>query len=165
MAESFPRAGSEPTEQLSSTPTVAVMSTRDAHRRQGEDRWAWRRKVRADPNKARIYRVLVGVVGTLLILLGVVTGPLPGPGGIPLVLLGLAVWASEFAWAHRLMQWFKLQLHKFRGWSTSRQVLTWLLLVVVVGVLGYADLLIFGVPSWMPQTIAGWLDHLPGVHR
>lgn len=163
MAESFPRAGSEPTEQLSPTPTVTVMSTPDAHRRRSEDRWAWRRKIRADPHKARIYRVLVGALGTLLILLGVATGPLPGPGGIPLVLLGLAVWASEFAWAHRLMQWFKLQLHKFRGWSTSRQVLTWLILVVGVGVLGYADLLIFGVPSWMPQTITGWLDHLPGV--
>ena len=46
--------------------------------------------------------------------LGFVTGPLPGPGGIPLVLLGLAIWSSEFEWAHKLMQWFKAQLHRFR---------------------------------------------------
>ena len=137
---------------------------RRSDKRQGDDRWAWRRKVRSDPYKARIYRVLVGALGTLLILLGIVTGPLPGPGGIPLVLLGLAVWASEFAWAHRLMQWFKLQLHKFRGWSRARQAVAWLILVVGVGLLAYADLLIFGVPTWMPRIITGWLDQVPGVH-
>ncbi|HIW31018.1 MAG TPA: PGPGW domain-containing protein, partial [Candidatus Luteococcus avicola] len=34
------------------------------------------------------------------------TGWLPGPGGIPLFLMGLAVWASEFEWAHRLLSVF-----------------------------------------------------------
>lgn len=130
-----------------------------------EDRWAWRRSIRADPHKARIYRVLVGALGTLLILLGVVTGPLPGPGGIPLVLLGLAVWASEFAWAHRLMQWFRVQLHKVRGWSRPRQLAAWLSFFVGLGLLGYADLLVFGPPAWLPQSIIDWLGRLPGITR
>ena len=55
----------------------------------------------------------VGFAGLFFVVLGFVTGPLPGPGGIPLVLLGLAIWASEFEWAHKLMQWFKAQLHRY----------------------------------------------------
>jgi hypothetical protein len=45
-----------------------------------------------------------------MICLGFISGPIPGPGGIPLVLLGLAVMASEFVWAERLMVVFKTQL-------------------------------------------------------
>src|SRR3712207_3839953 len=69
-----------------------------------EDRFAWRRKIRADPRKLIVYRMAVALGGLLLVALGFLTGPLPGPGGIPLVLLGLAVWSSEFEWADKLMQ-------------------------------------------------------------
>ena len=31
-----------------------------------------------------VYRAAVGILGLILIALGVVSGPLPGPGGIPL---------------------------------------------------------------------------------
>jgi uncharacterized protein (TIGR02611 family) len=128
------------------------------------DRWEWRRKIRADPQKVRIYRIVVAVVGLLLVLLGAVTGPLPGPGGIPLVLLGLAVWASEFRWAHRLMQWFKLQLHKFRSWSRPRQVVAWLIFFACLGVISYGYLVVAGVPIWLPHAAADWLGRLPGVN-
>jgi uncharacterized protein (TIGR02611 family) len=113
--------------------------------------------------KARIYRVLIAALGVLLVLLGAATGPLPGPGGIPLVLLGLAVWASEFEWAQRLMGWFKRLLHRFRGWSRSKQVLAWLIFFACLAAIGYADLLILGIPVWVPQTLADWLGRLPGV--
>lgn len=129
-----------------------------------EDRWAWRRKIRSDPRKARIYRVLIALLGVLLILFGAVTGPLPGPGGIPLVLLGLAVWASEFEWAHRLMQRFKQQLHKLRGWSRPKQALAWVIFFVGLAAIGYGDLLVFGTPAWFPESVAAWLGHLPGVN-
>ncbi|MBO0811063.1 MAG: hypothetical protein J2P23_03345 [Microlunatus sp.] len=128
-----------------------------------DDRWAWRRRIRADPRKAAIYRVLVATLGLLLILLGAVTGPLPGPGGIPLVLLGLAVWASEFEWAQRLMQWLRGWLHTFRSWSRRRQLIAWLIFFAALAGLGYADLLVFGTPAWLPGPVAGWLDRLPGV--
>ncbi len=127
------------------------------------DRWAWRRKVRANVHRRRIYRVVVGLAGLLLIGLGVLTGPLPGPGGIPLVLLGLAVWASEFAWAHRLMLRFKHALHVFRGWSRKKQVLAGVIFVAICGVLGYGYLLVIGPPAWIPQQVDALLARLPGV--
>ncbi|HEY9290168.1 MAG TPA: PGPGW domain-containing protein, partial [Microlunatus sp.] len=119
--------------------------------------------IRADPRKLRLYRIAVAIAGLLLILLGGATGPLPGPGGIPLVLLGLAVWASEFEWAHRLMQWFKRQLQRFRTWSRPRQVVAWVIFFALIGAFGYGYLLVIGMPVWLPDSIVRWLGHLPGL--
>lgn len=127
------------------------------------DRWHWRRKIRASPVQHRLYRVLVAVAGLLLIVLGLVTGPIPGPGGIPLVLLGLAVWASEFVWAHRVMQVFKAQVHRYQGWSRPQQVAFWVTFIALCGLGGYAFMLVTGVPGWLPASADDLLQRLPGL--
>ena len=128
-----------------------------------EDRWAWRRRIRQNPHQLRIYRVAVGFAGLLLICLGLVTGPLPGPGGIPLVLLGLAIWSSEFEWAYRLRQRFKAEIKKFRGWPTSHKVAFWIIFFAVCAGFGYTYLVVLGPPFWVPDVGANLLEHLPGV--
>jgi uncharacterized protein (TIGR02611 family) len=128
-----------------------------------EDRWAWRRRIRRNPNRLRLYRAAVGIAGLVLICLGLVTGPLPGPGGIPLVLLGLAIWSSEFEWAYRLRQRFKAEIRKYGGWSTHKKVAFWVLFFAACGCLGYSYLLVLGVPFWMPDVGANLLGQLPGV--
>lgn len=133
--------------------------TIDAH----EDRWAWRRKIRRNPRSLAVYRGAVGIAGLLFIVLGLVTGPLPGPGGIPLVLLGLAIWSSEFEWAHRLMQWFKLQLHNFRQWSRLKQTVFWIVFFSCCGLFGWAYMMIFGIPGWVPQFADHLLRRIPGL--
>jgi uncharacterized protein (TIGR02611 family) len=110
-----------------------------------------------------VYRVVVAIAGLLLICLGFVSGPIPGPGGIPLVLLGLAIWSSEFEWAYRLMQRFKRQLHRYGAWSRRKQVLFWVVFVVVCGTLGYSYMLLTGVPDWLPGPIETVLLRLPGL--
>ena len=127
------------------------------------DRWPWRRKIRASPIKHRIYRVVVGFAGLLLIVLGLVTGPIPGPGGIPLILLGLATWASEFAWAHRLMHWFKAQLRRFQQWTRWQQVGFWVAFVAFCGLCGYSLMVVAGVPPWVPASAEVLLERLPGL--
>jgi uncharacterized protein (TIGR02611 family) len=128
-----------------------------------EDRWAWRRRIRQNPHQLRIYRVAVGFAGLLLICLGLVTGPLPGPGGIPLVLLGLAIWSSEFEWAYRLRQRFKAEIKKFRGWPTGQKVAFWVIFFAVCAGFGYTYLVLLGPPFWVPDVGANLLEHLPGV--
>lgn len=128
-----------------------------------EDRWAWRRRIRANPHRLRLYRLGVGIAGLLFITLGLATGWLPGPGGIPLVLLGLAVWASEFKWAHRLMLRFKHALHVFRSWNRKQQSVAWIVFFAICGLAGYSYLLALGPPSWLPQRVDLLLQHLPGV--
>ncbi len=103
----------------------------------------------------------------LLILLGLLTGWLPGPGGIPLTLAGLAVLASEFAWAHRLLSRARRALHAFTRWA-SRQP-AWLRvagsLTAVACALGglWLGLVLVGPPSVMPAGAVALLDRLPGV--
>jgi hypothetical protein len=50
------------------------------------------------------YRMIVLVVGLSIVGIGLVLIVLPGPWTIPLVLLGLAILASEFVWARLLLQ-------------------------------------------------------------
>lgn len=50
------------------------------------------------------YRMIVLVVGVSIVGLGLVLIVLPGPWTIPLVLLGLAILATEFVWARHLLQ-------------------------------------------------------------
>lgn len=128
-----------------------------------EDRWRWRRKIRQNPHHLRVYRVAVAIAGLFFVVLGCATGWLPGPGGIPLILLGLAIWSSEFGWANRLMQWFKAQLHRFQSWSRPRQAGFWLVFFACCGLLGYGYLLTLGLPPWMPQEVVQLLTRLPGV--
>ncbi|MDP2288188.1 MAG: PGPGW domain-containing protein [Actinomycetota bacterium] len=45
----------------------------------------------------------VAVVGGTLVLIGLVLLVLPGPG-IPLLIIGLVILATEFAWAESLLQ-------------------------------------------------------------
>jgi len=48
-----------------------------------------------------IRKPLVLTLGVLLVLISPFTGILPGPGGIPIFLLGIAILASEYDWADR----------------------------------------------------------------
>jgi uncharacterized protein (TIGR02611 family) len=128
-----------------------------------EDRWRWRRKIREDKRKLAVYRVAVGLLGLILVALGFVSGPIPGPGGIPLVLLGLAVWSSEFEWAHQLMMWFKKELHRYRTWPRAKQVAFWVVFFACCGLIGYLYLLLTGPPTWLPGPVDALLQRLPGL--
>ena len=139
------------------------MAAQMAADRLRHDRWNWRRKIRQSPRKLAFYRALVGVVGTFFICLGFITGPLPGPGGIPLVLLGLAIWASEFHWAHRVMIWFRQRLTQYQGWSRKQQVLFWGVFIACCWLLAWAYLVVLGPPGWLPQFARRAATMLPGV--
>ena len=52
-----------------------------------------------------IRRIFIDIGGYFLIFLGVATGWLPGPGGIPLILGGLALLSLHNEWARRLRIW------------------------------------------------------------
>jgi hypothetical protein len=57
-------------------------------------------------------RVLTFILGVLLVILAGLIGALPGPGGTILFLLGIAVLATEFAWAERLRDYLLDLLHR-----------------------------------------------------
>jgi uncharacterized protein (TIGR02611 family) len=119
--------------------------------------WAWRRRIRSNAHSYRIYRIVVGVVGAIIVATGLVLVPFPGPGWL-IVFLGVGVWASEFAWAHRLLQWAKERLHAWNVWMKRQPA--WL--AVLVGALTVAALLALvygylasqGVPGFVPDALS-----------
>jgi uncharacterized protein (TIGR02611 family) len=62
-----------------------------------------------------VFRIVVGVLGLALVVLGLLLVPLPGPGWL-VVLAGVAVWAVEFTWARRLLHRARELLHKWNVW-------------------------------------------------
>ncbi|MFE1169669.1 PGPGW domain-containing protein [Nocardiopsis sp. NPDC058789] len=70
------------------------------------------------------WRVLVGTVGTVVILAGVVMLVVPGPG-IASILLGLLILSTEFRWAHRLLRPARVWTRRGERWAlrTREQLL------------------------------------------
>jgi hypothetical protein len=55
--------------------------------------------------RRNLKRILTDAAGYILILAGIATGWLPGPGGIPLVIAGLGLLSINNTWAKRLRIW------------------------------------------------------------
>ncbi len=131
------------------------------------ERWEWRRRLRATPGRYRFYRLAVGLVGVALALVGLALGAFPGPGGVPLVLAGLAILASEYIWARRLLDRARVQMVAASRWAARQP--PWLRAVGsasgLAGVAGaaYLGLVVVGAPSWLPDPGLEVLVRLPGV--
>lgn len=136
--------------------------TLDAH----EDDWAWRRKIRSNAHTQRIYRVTVALVGAVVVIAGLIMVPFPGPGWL-VVFLGVAIWASEFEFAQRLLQFGKRTLASWNAWMKVQhwyvQALAAALTLAAVLAIFYALLLVGGVPGIFPDTVRGWLGRVPGL--
>lgn len=128
--------------------------------------WEWRRRVRAHPQFLLIYRIVVGVVGLMVLALGLVLVPFPGPGWL-VVLLGLAILASEFTWAQRLLRIARETLQRWNDllrpqpWWVKGIVL--LLTVFVVMVIIWLLFVTSGVPGFFPDFAKEWLSRIPGL--
>ena len=138
----------------------------DAADADGDGDWAWRRRIRSHPASHRVYRIVVGLVGLLIVVGGLALVPLPGPGWI-IVFVGLAVLASEFEWAHRLLQFARHRLHAWSEWLKPRpwwvKGLVGLVTAVLVAALFYLLFRVSGVPGFVPDRAEGWLAMVPGL--
>ena len=86
-----------------------------------------------DKLPTNVRRATVLLVGGSLIILGVLLSILPGPFTIPLLLLGFAILASEFAWAEAVFQ-KSLDGAKSAGKFIKHPLVLSALLVVAVAV-------------------------------
>ena len=64
----------------------------------------------SDPLR-KIKRLLIGVIGFTILLVGIVLIVLPGPAFI-VIPAGLAILATEFAWARRLLKKVRQKIKK-----------------------------------------------------
>ncbi|HEX8096272.1 TIGR02611 family protein [Jatrophihabitans sp.] len=105
-----------------------------------------RDRVRCVPGGAMIWKLLIGTIGGVIVVIGLLLIPLPGPGWA-LVFVGLAVWATEFHWAYRLLRYGRRLLRQWTDWAKRQSLLVRLLL----GLLGLLVLAGFAYVGW--QTL------------
>ena len=131
-----------------------------------DDDWHWRRRIRAHPHSHLIYRLVVGVVGLVIVVIGLIMVPFPGPGWL-VVFAGLAVWASEFEWAQLLLRRAKRTLEGWNAWLMPKpwwvKGLAILFTVVAVAAFFWLLFVVHGVPGYLPDGVEQWLSTVPGL--
>ena len=90
-------------------------------------------RIRANRTGRLALRIGVGTLGTLVVALGIVLIPFPGPGWA-IVILGLAIWAIEFTWAKSLLEFTKRHVQSWTHW-VGRQSIPVRVLVGVAGLI------------------------------
>lgn len=123
------------------------VATEEAGRRGPRDR------IRSNRHAYLVYRIVVGVLGSAIILVGLALVPLPGPGWL-IVFAGLALLATEFTWAERLLHRGRLVLERWTDWVKAQSWPVRLglgaasLALVAAALWGYVAWQ--GVPDWVP---------------
>ena len=107
-------------------------------------------KVRATPTGRLALKIGIGALGSLVIALGIILIPFPGPGWA-IVILGLAIWSLEFVWAKRLLEFTKRHVKAWTSWI-GRQSLP------VRGVLGAVGLVFVAGVVWASVRVSLGVD-------
>lgn len=131
-----------------------------------EDRWAWRARIKSRRWSRLLYRGIVFVLGLGIVVLGLFLVPLPGPGWA-IVFVGVAIWASEFEAAQRLLTWAKGVLSVWNRWLMAQawwvKALVALATAVLVALVFWGLFALSGVPGWLPDPVERWLAVVPGL--
>lgn len=118
---------------------------------------AKRADIKAKPGGATAYRIAVGVIGGVVLVVGILAIPYPGPGWA-IVIAGLAILASEFAWANRALQFVKRYYDAWTAWLGRQSRVVQALVALGVGVIVVATLWLIGALA----LVGGWFGFEPG---
>jgi hypothetical protein len=92
---------------------------------------------------ATIRKPIVLVIGMLFVIISPFTGVLPGPGGIPIFLIGVAILATEFEWAKRLRDWTLDRVKWLGAWWRAHKLVGTLTFMVIGAIFITASILIY----------------------
>ncbi len=90
--------------------------------------------MRVRPGANAAWRCGVGVLGTVVLVAGVIMIPYPGPGWL-VVFAGLAILGTEFSWAKRLLDHARERYDQWNAWQRRQHGLVrFALLAATAGV-------------------------------
>ncbi|MBC8091339.1 MAG: TIGR02611 family protein [Pseudonocardia sp.] len=115
-------------------------------------RSGFRARIDEKPALRRAYRIGVGVLGALVLALGIVAIPYPGPGWA-IVFVGLAILASEFAWAKRVLHYARGKYDAWTAWLGRQSMIVRLAVIGLTGLIVLATLYLLGAL----YLVAGWV--------
>ncbi|GLW10654.1 hypothetical protein Misp01_57820 [Microtetraspora sp. NBRC 13810] len=97
----------------------------------------WRDGIRSTRTGALTLKIAVGAIGALLVIGGLILVPFPGPGWL-IVFFGFAVLATEFHWAHKVLEFGKRTLASWTDWLKRQHLLVRILVLAVTAVVAAA---------------------------
>ena len=128
--------------------------------------WArWRDRIRDRRGVDLAYRVVVGVVGLAVLTAGIVAIPYPGPGWA-IVFIGLAILATEFDWARRLLKYTRGRYDQMMDWFKAQGLWVQALGIVLTAAVVVSTLWLLGALSWAAGLIGfeqSWLKSPVGI--
>ena len=116
--------------------------------------------LRHRPGVDRCWRWGIGVFGGLVVIVGLVLVPYPGPGWL-IVFTGLAVLSSEFETAQRVLQYARRHYDRWNAWQRRQHVVVRLLLLAATGAVVLVTLWLLDVLGLVGDWLgwdAPWLD-------
>jgi uncharacterized protein (TIGR02611 family) len=124
----------------------------------------FRSRVRRHRSLDLTWRAGIFVLGTLVVIAGLIMFVTPGPGWLALI-LGLAILATEFSWAERALHWSRVKAeqaaHKALDPKTrKRNLLIAAAVVVVVALACWWWVSSYGLPTPVAR-MWNWLRGLP----
>lgn len=120
-------------------------------------RWAgWRDGLRERPAADFTYRIVVGVIGTIVLIVGIIAIPYPGPGWA-IVFLGLGILATEFNWARRALAYARVRYDRVMAWFKRQGLWVQLLGAAFTCAVVVGTLWLLGALGWGAALIG--LDH------
>ena len=118
-------------------------------------RWArWRERLRDRPKAEFGYRTGVAVSGLTVLGVGILAIPYPGPGWA-IVFVGLAILATEFDWARRLLADTRERYDKVMAWFKAQGLWVQVLGAAFTAAIVLATLWLLGALSWAAGLV-GW---------
>jgi uncharacterized protein (TIGR02611 family) len=123
-------------------------------------RWArWRDRLRDRRRADFVYRIVVGVIGLAVLGVGILAIPYPGPGWA-IVFVGLAILATEFDWARRLLAYTRERYDKVMAWFKAQGLWVQLLGAAFTAAIVLGTLWVLGALGWAAGLVgveAKWL--------
>jgi hypothetical protein len=103
--------------------------------------------------KERVRFIIIDVLGFACIIGSVLLGWLPGPGGIPLLIIGLSLLANNHEWAERLLKKVKVEgLRIFEKIFDGSKKTKWIVDIISIVVITGAVLLVMSATRSVLKT-------------
>jgi uncharacterized protein (TIGR02611 family) len=129
-------------------------------------RWArWRERVRERPVADLMYRSAIAALGVAVLAVGILAIPYPGPGWA-IVFAGLAILATEFEIAKRILKWVRVRYDAVMAWFARQHIAVKGLGALFTAIVVVATVWVLGAAGWVAGVVGvewGWLKSPIGL--
>lgn len=117
--------------------------------------------------KRQMKRVGIAIVGGIVLVVGIVAIPYPGPGWL-IVFTGLAILATEFTWAQRVLEFARHKYDLWVDWLKRQHMAIRLLVLCFTGLIVITTmwlLNVFGMLDNFLHLNIDWLHSPLGIFK